>query len=207
MTKRDEELTELLLGTIDPVDFQRELNPDVRLRGIMGHWQRRESRGKFSYPDFPTVELLYEVHGHTVMLSSHSLLLSAPPASLTVHIAPGGGITTEVLRAIPLADASKRIKAMTLALLESERPAWHELGRMRDAQDWARFASAYADLVASGERSPVTHMARALKLSRNTVAARVRIARDRGYLTRPTDESLGELTDMARKLLHEEEGN
>ena len=214
MTKRDEELTELLLGTVDTLDFQRELSPGVQLRGITGRWRRRESRGEFSFPDHPVVELLYEVHGHTVTLSSQSLFISAPPASLTVHAAPGGDITTGVLRAIPLADARKRIKAMVEALLRDEaglsaQPgSWYEVlsgVRMQDDEDWAVFARAYADLVAEGEKSPVTHLANALDLSRNTVAARVRIARDKGFLTRPTDESLGELTDKARELLDESE--
>jgi len=217
MSKRDEELTEQLLGTIDPVDFQRELAPGVRLGSVDAHWK---SSGKkhvladgnvLHGPYTPAAVLLYSVHGWTVTMTSGNLFRAAPPIELTVRTDDRAtrdrGVTTEVLRAIPLADARRRIRAMGRALLEAEQTPWYELGRLTTDRDWAKFAEAYAGVVELGDRSPVTHLAERSGTSRNTVAARVRIARDKGFLTRPTDESLGELTDMARELLDEGEEN
>jgi hypothetical protein len=117
------------------------------------------------------------------------------------------GVTGEVLRAIPLSDARRRIKQIQREWADLHPPEWDEVERLSTDREWASFAAAYAHVVAQGERSPVTLMARHLGRSRNTVAARVRMARDKGLLTKPDPKSLGRLTEKAERILKAHEGD
>ncbi len=117
------------------------------------------------------------------------------------------GVTTEVLRAIPLADARRRLRGLRLAarLQEPDVPAL--ASRLSGVRDLAEFAKVYADAVADGQRHPLKSLAELTGIPRNTLSARVRRARDEGLLTRPHGRHLGELTGKARGLLQDMDTN
>lgn len=158
--------------------------------------------------------VLYDVLGWSVTLrvSLAGPIVNGPEA---VEIRPFGdpdgyemaaltdGVTTGVLRALPLQDARKRLARLKAQADEvrGDSPALPE--RLGTPVEWAQFASLYASAVASGETSPVTNVARRLGLPRNTASARVRRAREMGLLTRPSSKTLGKLTARAQRLLDE----
>jgi hypothetical protein len=90
-------------------------------------------------------------------------------------------------------------------------------GRPRTSdEDLVTVAAMFAALVDEGARNPYEQIAEALHYSPTTVATRVRTARRRGFLTKPTPTRSGstrggtprgELTDKARKLLEEMENS
>lgn len=115
------------------------------------------------------------------------------------------GVTTGVLRGLPLHDARKRLARLQAEADDGLDGSLRGLPeRLSSPADWARFAAAYADAVESGAHSPVLHLARRLGLSRNTVSARARRAREMRLLTRPSSASMGRLTARARRLLEED---
>ncbi|MFF4620908.1 hypothetical protein [Nonomuraea jabiensis] len=95
------------------------------------------------------------------------------------------GITLEVLRSVPLGDARKVLAEwlprMRAALFPDEAPKPLP-ERVETLHDYARVAEEYARLVNAGERRPIHVMAEASGVSRNTMSARVRRARDMGLL-------------------------
>lgn len=112
------------------------------------------------------------------------------------------GITTEVLRAVPLVDARKRLRRLRAKSRARRLAGSREIPRRLETnQDWAAFAAAYADAVAAGNRQPLVHLSAELGVGRNTLSARVRRLRALGLLTRPDGDSLGELTPAAKALL------
>lgn len=110
------------------------------------------------------------------------------------------GISTAVLRAIPLADARVRLRRLRAGARVV--PELVEVLRRRCAEpvDWARFAAAYAE-VAKRSRQPVATMAEVSGVNRRTLGARAVKARELGFLTAPTGDSPGELTPSAKRLL------
>lgn len=109
------------------------------------------------------------------------------------------GITADVLTAIPLADARARLRA----LVAQERLAEHaEFLRQRcqTPEQWAKFASVYV-LATQITNRPVAALGEVSGRSRDTMAERAKQARAKGLLTPPTDDSLGELTASAKRLL------
>ncbi len=111
------------------------------------------------------------------------------------------GVTTEVLRAIPLADARRRLRALRLAARREEPDVPALASRLSGTRDLAEFAQVYADAIAEGRRQPLQYLAQLTGIPRNTLSARVRRARDEGLLTRPAGQHLGQLTDKAKDLL------
>lgn len=158
--------------------------------------------------------LVYEVLGWKVEMT---VSLAGPilngPESVTVS--PFGdaegyeiasltdGVTTGVLRALPLQDARKRLAKLQAAATEESVLDLPE--RLGSPLDWARFAAAYAAAAEAGDHSPILTLARRLGLPRNTVSARVRRARELGLITRPSKKSIGQLTARAERLLNESE--
>lgn len=108
------------------------------------------------------------------------------------------GISTAVLRAIPLADA--RLRLRRLRAVARVAPELVDIVRSRCVEpvDWARFAFAYAEVAKQSRQPPVT-MAEASGINRHTLAARAVKARELGFLTAPTDDSLGEVTAAAKR--------
>ena len=111
------------------------------------------------------------------------------------------GVTTDVLRAIPLADARRRLIRLKSAALQELDGQPTVQARLVTLEDWAAFSKTYADLVSAGHKQPLQHLARLTGVSRNTLSARVRRAREMGLLTRPAVGSLGKLTKQDSDLL------
>jgi hypothetical protein len=193
---------------VDRADVGRELAPKVKLVDVAVEPIPPRKRDRFAQPHGERVVLDYKVHGWPVRLRTGSYWLNAEIISVEVGNGDTGqGVTGDVLRAIPLSDARRRVRQIQRRWAEQNPPAWDEVSRLSTEHDWASFAQAYAHVVAQGERSPVTLMARHLGISRNTVAARVRMARDKGLLTKPDPKSLGRLTEQAERILKAHEGD
>ncbi|MGK5684775.1 hypothetical protein [Actinoplanes sp. URMC 104] len=156
---------------------------------------------------------LYDVHGWTVVVAGS---LGAPwdgPDEINVRfteieavdsVVDSDGITGEILRAIPLGDARKRIKAIKD---EWRREQGHHdavAARVETDEEWARFAREYVALVKEGQRHPIRHMAAMTGISRNTLSARVRRARERGFLEGPAGKPADRLGARAAEILREE---
>jgi hypothetical protein len=218
----------------DQADWGREVAPGARLVSVI---EEREERGReerevplplqsgdrlvlvTARRGFVRLVIEYEVLGWRVRVSSAGQWLTAPGRAVPVHVeikSPDDphartqrAITTEVLRAIPLQDARRRLRKIQRDE-EAKLPPddWHAWGdRLTTDYQWATFARTYAGVVESGERSPIMYIAAGAHISRHTVSARVRIAREKGLLTKPSKESLGQLTDKARRILAEVEGD
>lgn len=110
-----------------------------------------------------------------------------------------GGINTEVLRHIPLADARVRLQNLTAS---GRLAKYTEFLRRRPRQplDWAMFASVYVEAARDSKR-PLAALAAASGKNRSALAQRAKRAREQGFLTSPTGDSLGELTASAKRLL------
>ncbi|GAA4960480.1 hypothetical protein [Kineococcus glutinatus] len=114
------------------------------------------------------------------------------------------GITTEVMRAIPMNDARKRLARLIATHMKREDQVPDVPARLETPQEWAAFANVYAELVSQGHKQPLQYLVNLTGISRNTLSARVRRAREMGLLTTPEPGSLGRLTDKGMALL---EGN
>lgn len=157
------------------------------------------------------VTVIYDVYGWMVTLVTSVNSPFDGPETVTIRpdsSAEGidvalatDGVTTEVLRAIPLADARRRLIRLKAEALQESGSQPVVQARLVTVADWAVFAETYADLVQGGHRQPLQHLARVTGVSRNTLSARVRRAREMGLITRPTSDSLGHLTKQATDLL------
>jgi hypothetical protein len=160
-----------------------------------------------------TAFVCYDVLGWYVELRC-GIFLPGGPQSINVSTPDGipidGGVTTSVLRAVPLADARKRLDRLredhVKQAAAGDLVTFGGLVRVDSEEGLARFAKTYADLVESGDDHPLKRLATYTGLSRNTLSARVRRARERGLLTKPSPESLGALTKKAEQLLQEGTG-
>ena len=117
------------------------------------------------------------------------------------------GITTEMMRSVPLGDARKTITYWVNRIRSEIDPESQPASlpeRVETPEDYARVAAEYVRLINSNERRPIEVMAQAWGVSRNTTSARVRRARDKGYLVqRKGDKNRlsAELTDVALNAL------
>lgn len=130
--------------------------------------------------------------------------LSIEPPSDPRVMVETDGITTELLRSIPLAEIRKRAKELRARLSRSttgEDSAEAVLARVETDREYALMAYEYVRLVRHGYRSPVTRLATAWGLSRNTISSRVRRARAMGFLDGPPGRPADRLTDKARRYL------
>ncbi|CAM5349728.1 hypothetical protein SALBM311S_08312 [Streptomyces alboniger] len=140
-------------------------------------------------------------------------LLDAPwdgPTSLRIeppddpHATVGtDGITTELMRSISLAEIRRTAKELRGRLGRStdEATTAAVLHRVETEREYALMAREYVRLVQQGYRSPVTRLATAWGLSRNTISGRVRRARAMGYLDGPSGRPADRLTEKARRYL------
>ncbi|WP_211282729.1 hypothetical protein [Streptomyces griseorubiginosus] len=140
-------------------------------------------------------------------------LLTAPwdgPTSL--HIEPPDdpcttvgtdGITTELMRSISLADIRRTAKVLRARLGWStgEATVAVVLDRVETEREYALMAREYVHLVQQGYRSPVTRLAAAWGVSRNTISGRVRRARAMGFLVGPPGRPADRLTEKAWRFL------
>jgi hypothetical protein len=197
-------------------DVGREVAPGARLLSVTEVKEPARSSDGVVRPGPHYIVIEYEVHGCRVRIRTGSDPLSAGGA-IPVHVEVSSSeqwrsrepraVTTEVMRAIPLQDARRRLRQIQRQREEQIEPdSWYDQDRLSTEYEWAAFSRHYAATVESGERSPIMRIAAQLHASRHTVSARVRRAREKGLLTHPTPESLGQLTDKARRILREQEG-
>ncbi|MEV2274757.1 hypothetical protein AB0I72_04155 [Nocardiopsis sp. NPDC049922] len=95
------------------------------------------------------------------------------------------GITTEMMRSVPLGEARKVITYWVNRIRSELSPESLPAPlpeRISTPEDYARVASEYVRLVNSNERRPIEVMAQAWGVSKNTASSRLRRAREKGYL-------------------------
>ncbi|EFQ83217.1 hypothetical protein HMPREF0063_11490 [Aeromicrobium marinum DSM 15272] len=115
-------------------------------------------------------------------------------------------LTGDVLRAVPMQDARRRIKRAKLEWAQTHGYMDPIPSRFSTDRDFALLARIYADAVAAGQRNPIKNLSVRYGISRNTLSARIRVARDRGLLTRPDEGDGGSLTPAAVALLEQQAG-
>ncbi|MEU0073058.1 hypothetical protein ABZ027_26435 [Streptomyces sp. NPDC006332] len=113
------------------------------------------------------------------------------------------GITTELMRSISLAEIRRTAKELRARLGRStdEATTAAVLHRVETEREYALMAREYVRLVQQGHRSPVTRLATAWGLSRNTISGRIRRARAMGFLDGPPGRPADRLTEKARRYL------
>ncbi|MFE3459051.1 hypothetical protein ACFXKD_16030 [Nocardiopsis aegyptia] len=117
------------------------------------------------------------------------------------------GITTEMMRAVPLGEARKVITYWVNRIRSEVKPESQPAplpDRIESPEDYARVAAEYVRLINANERRPIEVMAQAWGVSRNTASARVRRAREKGYLVQEKGEKNrlnAGISDLARALL------
>lgn len=122
-------------------------------------------------------------------------------------------VTGQLLRVVPFADARKRIEALRIEAYKADGTIRSFPERFETPLDFATLAAAYVEEIKRGSTQPIQRLSKIHGVSRNTLSARIRRARedDMGLLTRPTKDSLGELTEKAKVLLQtlslEQEGS
>lgn len=114
------------------------------------------------------------------------------------------GITFDVLRDVPLQEARRVISAYGPRLRQAlglAQAASHLPERVETDLDYARMAKRYVELVETGRRNPIGELAELAGVSRNTMSARIRRARDKGFLEGPEGKPATHLTSKAREVL------
>ncbi len=152
----------------------------------------------------------YEREDWAVEIAADLLAPRTGPSSIRIDYdgQESDGITLDVLRAVPLGEA-RRILADLVPKLRAavapERAPAKLPERVQDERDHALVAKAYVDLLAAGERRPIQVLADSAGISRNTVSARVRRAREAGLLdqTGTGAKLTAQLTAKAVELLNE----
>ncbi|MEU0584773.1 hypothetical protein [Streptomyces sp. NPDC006132] len=156
-----------------------------------------------------------ELHGWKLTVVT---LLSAPwdgPASLRIDPPDDpraevgtDGITAELMRSISLAEIRRTARELRARLGRSAADATTAavLHRVETERDYALMAREYVHLVQQGYRSPVTRLASAWGLSRNTISGRIRRARAMGFLDGPPGRPADRLTEKARRHLEGDDG-
>lgn len=154
-----------------------------------------------------------ELHGWKLTVVS---LLDAPwdgPSSLCIeppddpaNAVGTDGITAELMRSISLAEIRRTAKELRARLGRSADEATTSavLLRVETEREYALMAREYVRLVQQGYRSPVTRLASAWGLSRNTISGRIRRARAMGFLDGPPGRPADRLTEKARRHLEGE---
>ncbi|MFD5004354.1 hypothetical protein ACFWMV_15740 [Streptomyces mutabilis] len=151
-----------------------------------------------------------ELHGWKVTVVT---LLNAPwdgPASIRIDPPDDpqarvvtDGITAELMRSMPLAEIRRTARELRARLgrVTGEDAAGVVLDRVETEREYALMAREYVRLVEQGYRSPVTRLASAWGLSRNTISGRIRRARAMGFLDGPPGRPAVRLTERARRHL------
>ncbi|MFI7012060.1 hypothetical protein [Streptomyces sp. NPDC050145] len=131
-----------------------------------------------------------------------------PPDDLGAGVGTDG-ITAELMRSISLAEIRRTTKDLRARLGRSTGAATTaaKLSRVETEQEYALMAHAYVQLVQQGYRSPVTRLASAWGLSRNTVSGRIRRARAMGFLEGSPGKPADRLTGKARRHLEGDDGH
>ncbi|MBK3576222.1 hypothetical protein JHN63_20855 [Streptomyces sp. MBT65] len=129
-----------------------------------------------------------------------------PPADLDA-VAGTDGITAELMRSISMAEIRRTTKELRARLgyaIDGARSGV-VLDRVETEQDYALMSREYVRLVEQGYRSPITRLATAWGMSRNTISGRIRRARAMGFLDGPPGKPADRLTAKSRRCLEREE--
>ncbi|MFD3517062.1 hypothetical protein [Streptomyces sp. NPDC058657] len=129
-----------------------------------------------------------------------------PPADLDAA-KESDGITAELMRSISLSEIRRTTKELRARFSRSaDGPGGGTVPvRVETDHDYALMAREYVSLVEQGYRSPVTRLAAAWGMSRNTISGRIRRARAMGFLAGPPGKPADRLTAKARRCLEGEE--
>jgi hypothetical protein len=184
--------SQVALGDDAYLELDEQGEPRVlKVASFVGPWLVRASRqlaAPFRGPDH--LEVFF--HG-------------GPPESLDEAVdAAEEGITVAVLRRIPMQEINNRIKRLEYEVYGRYGwPAvhWQIPERVETDRDLAVVAAAYLEVADRGHPSPIELLARQSGISRNTVSARVRRARERGLIESEAGKSGGRLTAKAVELL------
>lgn len=117
-------------------------------------------------------------------------------------VADTSGLTTGLLRSVPLGDIRREYKDIRRALRTLFGTLTAE--RVESDRDLALVARHYAELVAEGHRSPIVELSEIWAVGRKTMSARVQRARARGLLEGEKHKPANRLTDKARQLIAEQ---
>ncbi|MET8140515.1 hypothetical protein ABZU32_09425 [Sphaerisporangium sp. NPDC005288] len=114
------------------------------------------------------------------------------------------GITVDVLRSIPLGEARRVIADIAKQLREKEGiPELPQLPRrLETPHHYAVVAQAYIQAVEAGRKNPILYLSDLWGISKNTMAARIKKAREMGLLTGEEGKTADRLTDKAREILN-----
>ncbi|MGQ4384978.1 hypothetical protein [Streptomyces sp. SAS_270] len=128
-----------------------------------------------------------------------------PPENVDVAIETDG-ITAELMRSISMAEIRRTTKELRARLGRATDVSVAEgvLDRVETEHDYALMSREYVRLVEQGYRSPVTRLATAWGMSRNTISGRIRRARAMGFLDGPPGKPADRLTAKARRCLEGE---
>lgn len=154
-----------------------------------------------------------ELHGWRLTVVS---VLSAPwdgPTSLRIDppddldaVVETDGITAELMRSISMAEIRRTTRELRARLGRAAdgSVAGGVLERVETDHDYALMSREYVRLVEQGYRSPITRLAMAWGMSRNTISGRIRRARATGFLDGPPGKPADRLTDKAKRFLEGE---
>lgn len=121
-------------------------------------------------------------------------------ADAVVKAITSGGITTDVMRSVPMSDARKCLRRLRgEVLLVRDQGVYDLPERMVTRDDWIAFARAYGRSAARNPQQPIAHLAAATGLSVNTINARLRRAQELGLLQRQGPPGWLILSDEARR--------
>jgi hypothetical protein len=118
-----------------------------------------------------------------------------------------GGITGDVLRAVPMKSLTRALRAEMEAVNQAPEAQLStvNVGRAgKGRRFYAEVAEQYAEQVNLGDRSPIATIARMQSVGVETVRARVKRARALGFLEGPPGE-LASITQAALDVLDEAE--
>lgn len=124
-------------------------------------------------------------------------------AELAAEATDTDGITTDVMRSVPLREARSVIKKYRPRILTALGYHAEEAvpERIKSDRDYALLAKEYIRLIEFGSRHPIAVMADLCDVSRNTMSARVRRAREMGLLEGEPRQPATRLTEKAKRLI------
>ncbi len=155
----------------------------------------------------------YDVLGWTVAITLDLWVPWDGPSSLRIYVTDvegvesaveSDGITVDVLRSIPLGEARRVIADISRQVREiTEQPTLPKLPRrLETPHHYAIVAQAYIQAIEAGRKNPILYLSQLWDISKNTMAARIKKAREMGLLSGEEGKTANRLTDKARKVLN-----
>ncbi|WP_147268781.1 hypothetical protein [Sphaerisporangium album] len=155
----------------------------------------------------------YDVLGWTVAISSNLFAPWNGPVGLSIYVTDeeginsaceSDGITVDVLRSVPLGEARRVIADIAKQVREKQgSPNLPQLPRrLETPHHYALVAQAYIQAVEAGRKNPILYLSQLWDISKNTMAARIKKAREMGLLSGEEGKTANRLTDKAREILN-----